>query len=369
MYLVAQEPIEIEDESEDGQDQNVSTIMTPPRSPIKTMTLQRKASIVEDLPYDSLSQDPLLLNVDVCPWRPANAPAPYSFLAHALDELSRTRSRIAILNILTNALCIIIQHDPDAILSAMYLLSNSLSPPYLPIELGLGGSIITKAIQHVSGLTGPALRRLHNRTGDPGDVAFEAKSAIRTLIPHPSLTISWVFRTMHSIANAKGQGSVKQKQTLVEKLLLSAKGEETRYIVRTLCQHIRVGATRTTVLSAISRALVLSPPRSAIQLYSGSPLYASPDLLSKIGRPSTNGKKKKDAGADPARVTILEMFNEAEGIVKRTFVQRPNFEDLVSAVMEGAIESLQDRAPLTVGEWVRNYVLPEFLGRSCSYFN
>ena len=66
--------------------------------------------------------------------------------------------------------------DPPSLLPALYLLSNSLAPPYIPIELGLGPSIISKAIQQVSGLSAAALKRLYTKTGDPGDVAYEAKS-------------------------------------------------------------------------------------------------------------------------------------------------------------------------------------------------
>ena len=117
--------------------------------------------------YLSLSVDPTDYSCDSPPW-PANSAAPYSFLAHTLCTLSGTRSRIAILNTLTNALRTIIQYHPASLCPALYLLSNTLSPPYLPIELGLGPSIISKAIQDVSGLTSAALKRLYNATGDPG---------------------------------------------------------------------------------------------------------------------------------------------------------------------------------------------------------
>ena len=66
------------------------------------------------------------------------------------------------------------------------------------------------------------------------------------------------------IANSKGHGSVEVKQRIVERLVQDARGaEESRYIVRTLVQHLRIGAVKTTMLIALSRALMLSRPPSA----------------------------------------------------------------------------------------------------------
>ena len=120
--------------------------------------------------FEPLAIDPTAYDLDGLDWS-HNAPIPYSFLAHTLSTLSETRSRIVILNTLTNCLRSISKYHPPSLLPSLYLLSNSLSPPYSPLELGLGHSIISKAIQQVSGLTPAALKRLYTTTGDPG--AFE----------------------------------------------------------------------------------------------------------------------------------------------------------------------------------------------------
>ena len=126
--------------------------------------------------YYPLDVDPPSYTPTCEVWAP-NAPVPYSFLAHTLATLSGTRSRIAKLDTLTNALRSICQQHPPSLLPALYLFSNSLSPPYSPLELGLGPSIISKAIQHVSGLSSAALKRLYNATGDPGKPGIVAKSS------------------------------------------------------------------------------------------------------------------------------------------------------------------------------------------------
>ncbi|KAL1939770.1 hypothetical protein VTO73DRAFT_9470 [Trametes versicolor] len=293
--------------------------------------------------YNPLDVDSPSYRLDCAAW-PPNAPVPYSFLTHALATLSGTRSRIAKLDTLTNALRTISHQHPPSLLPALYLLSNTLSPPYSPIELGLGPSIISKAIQHVSGLSSAALKRLYNSTGDPGDVAFEAKSNVRTLIPHPPLLIIGVYDALIKIAGAKGSGAAKTKQAVVEKLLVAAKGEETRFLVRTLCQNLRVGAVRTS-LAALARATVLNPPPAvSAVLTSDSTFHISLETLAAI-KPLV-GKKKVP---DDARDALNAIFALAEGAIKRVYVQHPNYDHIVRALLEGGLEGLADRLPLTIG--------------------
>ncbi|THH19950.1 hypothetical protein EW146_g1305 [Bondarzewia mesenterica] len=296
--------------------------------------------------YQPLSEDPASFNFESIPF-PPNTPIPYSFLAHTLSTLSETRSRIVIVNTLTNALRTITRFHPASLLPSLYLLSNSLSPPYSPVELGLGPSIISKAIQHVSGLTPAALKRLYTKTGDPGDVAFEAKSNVRTLVPHPPLSIPVVYSSLLKIADSKGQGAVKQKQAIVEKLLVAAKGEEIRFLVRTLSQNIRVGAVGTSILIALARAMVLTPPPDlTVPVSDNSPYHAPPDLILQVKvAPASTGEKV----VDEAREKILAKFAQAEGLVKRVFVQHPNYDHIVAGLLEAGLDGLAERVPLTVG--------------------
>ncbi|KAI0092934.1 hypothetical protein BDY19DRAFT_920969 [Irpex rosettiformis] len=324
-----------------------------PKSPIKPATpkvVGAASSAAHTVDYPSLGVDPLSYPPDLkSPW-PASAPsAPYSFLAHALSTLSGTRSRIAILNTLTNTLRTIIRYHPLSLCPALYLLSNSLSPPYSPLELGLGPSIISKAIQDVSGLTPAALKRLYNTTGDPGDVAFEAKSNVRTLVPHPPLQIVGVYESLLKIARAKGPGAGKQKQAEVEKLLVAAKGEEIRYLVRTLCQNLRVGAVRTSILTALARALVLTPPDNLTFPYTPiSAFYASSAHdLAEINRPLPENAKKKVM--EKTREELNDKFVRAEAIIKKVYVLHPNYDHISAALLEVGLEGVAQRLPLTVG--------------------
>jgi len=75
----------------------------------------------------------------------------------------------------------------------VWLTTNDIGPSYETNELGIGGSVISKAIIKASGITPAALKKLNNKYGDPGDVAFEAKVKQRTLMmkkPTPLSTLS-----------------------------------------------------------------------------------------------------------------------------------------------------------------------------------
>ncbi|KAF9501903.1 ATP-dependent DNA ligase [Pleurotus eryngii] len=310
-----------------------------PSSPRRTLKVNVPEIVVSDIEYSSLTTDSLTFRSET-PQLQAGHAVPYSFLAHALSELSSTRSRISILNILTNAIRVIIECHSPSLLPAIYLLSNTLSPPYSSVELGLGPSVISKAIQHVSGLSSAALKRLYTSTGDVGDVAFQAKSKVRTLVPHPSLTAPVVYSTLLQISKCAGQGAAAKKQGLVERLLVSAKGEEVRYLVRTLSQNLRVGAVRTSIFIALARAMVLVKPSSA--------LYSSEHCIdpTRLKRANIDKKNKK---ASTAKDTVNEAFKAAEGLIRRVYAQHPSYDDIINALLESGLEGLSAKVPLTVG--------------------
>jgi len=83
------------------------------------------------------------------------------------------------------------------------------------------------------------LKTLYDKHGDAGDVAFEAKKKQSFTLRKPKpLTIKGLYQSLLKIANTQGTGSSEAKQRIVDRLLQDARGaEESRYIVRTLCQH------------------------------------------------------------------------------------------------------------------------------------
>ena len=108
-------------------------------------------------------------------WAADGGDASYALLTRCFVLVNSTQSRIKIVDTLVNCLRTLIQGNPASLLPAVWLATNSISPPYIDLELGLGGSAISKGLKKVCGLDGAGLKTLYDKHGDAGDVAFEAK--------------------------------------------------------------------------------------------------------------------------------------------------------------------------------------------------
>ena len=345
---VAEPLLIVKEDSEKFVNNEITTNKTSTPLLNNTMKVPTDTDCVASSDFLPLDVNPTTYDPGPTPQPSCSINAPYALLTHAFVSLSQTRSRVAIINILTNVLRTIILHYSTSLLPAVYLLSNSLGPQFIPIELGLGASIISRSIQQISGLSAAALKRLYNTTGDVGDVAFTAKSNVRTLIPHAPLTVPYVYQSLLKIAGCGGQGAGKERQKIVEKLLLSASGEEIRYLTRTLSQNLRVGAVRTSILSALARAMALTPkpsfgPPSVDQAPS---FHLSVSLLSDLEKlpPSSKGKSRDSTG-EP----ILSYFKRAESLVKQVYVRHPSYDKIIPALLQGGLDSLAQSVPLVVG--------------------
>ncbi len=135
---------------------------------------------------------------------------------------------------------LLLHASPVDLPPSLYLLSNHLLPSYLPCELGIGYQILSKAVQEVSGLQPRDLKRLWEKWGDPGDVAFEAKSNLRTLVRPRPLLVGDVYNRLLGLSRIKGNQSGRVKLDVVRKLMVQARGEEVRFLVRSLGRNLRV---------------------------------------------------------------------------------------------------------------------------------
>lgn len=98
---------------------------------------------------------------------------------------------------------------------------------------------------------------------------------------------------------------------------------------------------RTTILTALGRALVLTPP-------SGEGWCAV-----EVEEEKVKGKGKgKEKEADPEREEVIQKMNWAEGLVKQVYVRHPHFGHIVDAVLEVGLEGLADKVQLAVGEYL-----------------
>ncbi|KAI1474282.1 ATP-dependent DNA ligase [Daldinia eschscholtzii] len=300
-----------------------------------TLSLQSVTATVdtvsESIPFDEspLTFDPAKYIPQLQEhWANDGGNASYALLTRCFVLINSTSSRIKIVDTLVNCLRVLIEGDPESLLPAVWLSTNSISPPYISLELGLGGSAISKALKNVCGLDSRSLKAIYDKYGDAGDVAFEAKKKQSFTLRKPKpLTIKGVYQSLVKVANSQGQGSGEAKQRILDRLLQDARGgEESRYVVRTLCQHLRIGAVKTTMLIALSRAFLLSRPPGA-----NFPLRSANEL---------KALKKEE---------LAEVWGKAEEIVKACFARRPNYNDLIPAMLQiGVCDELLARCDLTL---------------------
>lgn len=240
----------LSDKEDGGTSDPVPTpAAAPAAAPARNILSLQSVAAAEDLVPSSLPLDesPLTFQpsqyIDQLKgqWSAEGGDASYALLTRCFVLVSGTTSRIKIVDTLVNCIRILIEADPTSLLPAVWLATNSISPPYISLELGLGGSAISKALKQVCGLDSRSLKAIYDKHGDPGDVAFEAKKKQSFMLRRPKpLTIKGVFQSLVKIAKSQGQGSVRAKQQLINRLLQDARGgEESRFIVRTLCQHVR----------------------------------------------------------------------------------------------------------------------------------
>lgn len=301
----------------------------------KTLALQSSSDdedkITANIPLDEspLTFDPSKYIPELQKhWHTDGGRATYALLTRSFILINATTSRIKIIDTMVNLLRTIIESDPSSLLPAVWLATNNISPPYIGLELGIGGSSISKALKKTCGLDNAGLKSLSSKYGDAGDVAFEAKKRQSFTLRKPKpLTIRSVYDSLLKIANAKGTGSQEVKQRIIERLILDTRGaEESRYIVRTLVQHLRIGAVGTSMLIALSRAFLLSRPvRSEFHIYSQEELRSL--------------KKEQ----------LTELYHQREEIVKACFARHPNYENIVPNLLEvGVCDELLLRCGLTM---------------------
>jgi DNA ligase 1 len=104
---------------------------------------------------------------------------------------------------------------PSNLLQCVYLTINRISPDYEGLELGIGESLLVKAIAESSGRSIAQVKNDLEKTGDLGDIAQvldaspklkqKSKGAQPTMFKPSPLTVPGVFKSLKEIATTTGQ--------------------------------------------------------------------------------------------------------------------------------------------------------------------
>lgn len=204
-------------------------------------------------------------------WKPGE-PVPYAALCTTFSKIEMTTKRLEILAHCSLFLRQVLRLTPSDLLPTVMLMVNKLAADYAGIELGIGESLIMKAISESTGRSLQHIKSDQNEIGDLGLVAAKSRSKQPTMFKPKPLTIEGVRKGLMAIATVEGQGAQGRKVDGIKKLLSAAdahnagkqidieenKGgpSESKFIVRTLEGKLRLGLAEKTVVVALAQAMI-----------------------------------------------------------------------------------------------------------------
>ncbi|XP_955245.1 DNA ligase 1 (precursor), putative [Theileria annulata] len=274
-------------------------------------------------------------------------------------------SRKSVLTLLSNFYRILIYYNPPDVIPVTYLLLNRIYPEYENIEVGVGDSLIIKAMSEAYSKSEQNIKSTLNiitnqsidnnnvvlkKYEDLGLVAAASSCTSQLLLKLPENTISGVFSHFRSIASATGKNSNSNKKEIIKKLLITAKKVESKYIIRSLQQRLRIGIGLNTIFQCIADAFYLTKPGMVKSVDSGSPVdpvKVGENVGKPLSKPIGDVRTEKDLRL---RYTIEDM----EFSVKTAITMLPNIEKVVGHLLDNDdSEQLVEHCKITPGIPVR----------------
>ncbi|KAH6627773.1 ATP-dependent DNA ligase [Chaetomium tenue] len=255
-------------------------------------------------------------------------PVPYAALCTTFSLVELTTKRLEIMAHCSLFLRQVLRLTPDDLLPTVLLMINKLAPDYAGIELGIGESLIMKAIGESTGRSLAVIKQDQKEIGDLGLVAVKSRSTQPTMFKPKPLTVQGVLKGLMGIATVTGNGAQGKKVDGIKKLLSAAdstgnrkvditkdKGgpSEAKYIVRFLEGKLRLGLAERTVIVSLAQAMVAH------------------EAAQKGGVPSSGDIEK------------------GESILKTVYSELPSYDVIIPAMVEHGIQNLREHCKLRPG--------------------
>jgi DNA ligase-1 len=205
-------------------------------------------------------------------WK-AGDPVPYAALCTTFSRIELTTKRLEIMAHCSAFMRQVARLTPNDLQPTVLLMVGKLAADYAGIELGIGESLIMKAIGESTGRNLKIIKEDQQKIGDLGLVAAKSRQNQPTMFRPKPLTIRGVHEGLLKIATVEGQGAQGRKVDGIKKLLSSAdtnlaKGQsvditkdkggpsEAKFIIRALEGKMRLGLADKTVQVSLAHAMV-----------------------------------------------------------------------------------------------------------------
>ncbi|KAL7626822.1 ATP-dependent DNA ligase Cdc17 [Parahypoxylon ruwenzoriense] len=301
---------EVEDEAEEDEDEDEKPEMAEKeRKDIQT----KFASHTKD-PYPD--------------WEPGT-PVPYAALCTTFSLIELTTKRLEMTEHCSLFLRQVLRLTPDDLLPTVQLIIGKLAPDYAGIELGIGESLIMKAIGEATGRSLQIIKADQKDIGDLGLVAIKSRSTQPTMFKLKPLTVRGVHKGLMEIATTvAGDGAHGRKVDGIKRLLSATdahstgkvdihkdKGgpSEAKYLVRFLEGKLRLGLAEKTVLVSVAQAMVCHEAEQK------------------------------------GKVPSTKEMEEAEALLKTAYSELPSWDVIIPAMLKNGIMRLKETCKIHPG--------------------
>jgi DNA ligase 1 len=171
-------------------------------------------------------------------------------LADTCEQIAATTRKLEKITLVAAYFQSCIRHE--AAVSAVFL-SGRPFPVWEQTTLQVGGRLLWRVVEELSGKSENDLGAAYRRHGDLGSVAGEVLPPNH---PTSALSVGEVLERFRSIAAARGPAA---KSALVRELLAQARPLEAKYLVKIMTGDLRIGLKESLVEEAVAEAYDVAP--------------------------------------------------------------------------------------------------------------
>jgi DNA ligase 1 len=310
---VASPVVEEEQASEEEED---STSEAEEKVKVNKKQIEEIAATVKDTGKDPYPD-----------WKSGD-PVPYAALCTTFSLVEMTTKRLQISAHCALFLQQVLRLTPNDLLPTIQLMINKLAADYAGIELGIGESLIMKAIGESTGRSLQVVKTDHQKIGDLGLVAAKSRGKQSQFIKPKPLTVRGVHEGLLAIAKMEGHGSQDKKVGAIKKMLAAAdvngkaidiekdKGgpSESKFLVRFLEGKLRLGLAEKTVIVGLAHAVV-----------------------------------NHEAAQKGNKLASTEQLARGEAELKLVYSELPSYEVIIPAMLEHGLLKLHETCKLQPG--------------------